>query len=383
MGKGEGAQAYGWGLYFAESEKVNRDYMNQFAQDKATWKFGDVETSDMEVMHQALVDRLLPKDALPEVKEDASDMIWTVLGDLSDARGDEEKVEAIKKELREDIQHSMEYGRTYHQTLEKMVQLHGVYRSLIDLLDEIEVRPGMPSNYRVELNVDDSELMGWDYVDETVLALLQDSPVEEVRYALERAERRADDRGENVSGKDVYQELFDAFWDGEDGTRQEAQKAASVSLLSSDIKGIRYADGYTRGKAEEEQTYNYVIFNEKYIKITAFADESTGGAWADYVDPTASFSLATRESIWVTLEREAQKNRLEVLRSQTAKALETWRRVCAANDVKQGDGAEAFGRVMAVVASIYKTLPEGYRFGLYPYMRAAENLATRLEDGQA
>ncbi|MBS5507603.1 MAG: hypothetical protein KHX31_03115 [Akkermansia sp.] len=291
MGKGEGAQAYGWGLYFAESEKVNRDYMNWFAQDNATWKFGDVETSDMEVMHQALADRLLPKDALPEVKEDASDMIWTVLGDLSDARGDEEKIEAIKKELREDIQHSMEYGRTYHQTLEKMVQLHGVYRSLIDLLDEIEVRPAMPSNYRVELNVDDSELLGWDYVDETILGLLKDSPVEEVRYALERAERRADDRGENVSGKDVYQELFDAFWDGEDGTRQEAQKAASVSLLSSDIKGIRYADGYTRGKAEEEQTYNYVIFNEKYIKITAFADESTGGAWADYEDPTATFSI--------------------------------------------------------------------------------------------
>lgn len=96
----------------------------------------------------------------------------------------------------------------------------------------------------------------------------------------------------------------------------------------------------------------------------------------------ASFSLATEESIWVTLEREAQKNRLDVLRSQTAKTLETWRRVCAANDVKQGDRAEAFGRVMAVVASIYKTLPEGYRFGLYPYMRAAENLATRLEDGQ-
>ncbi|MCI7761875.1 MAG: hypothetical protein MSH56_07185 [Akkermansia muciniphila] len=116
---------------------------------------------------------------------------------------------------------------------------------------------------------------------------------------------------------------------------------------------------------------------------TAFADESTGGSWADYEDPTASFSLATRESIWVTLEREAQKNRLEVLRSQTAKALEIWRRVCVANDVKQGDGAEAFGRVMAVVASIYKTLPEGYRFGLYPYMRAAENLATRLDDGQA
>ena len=383
MGKGEGAQAYGWGLYFAENPKVNRSYMNQFAQDKATWKFREVETGVIEVMQRSLVGSFLPKDALPEAKEDASDIAWSVLGDLVDAARGSMTVLDIVMELHDEIDTNRKYAETYPQVREKLEQLEGFMLSLLDHLDEIEIRTGMPSNYKVELNVEDSELLGWDYVDETVLALLKDSPVEEVRYALERAERRADYRGENVSGKDVYQELFDAFWDGEDGTKQEAQKAASVSLLSSDIKGIRYADGYTRGKVEEEQTYNYVIFDGNDIKITAFADESTGGAWADYEDPTASFSLATRESVWVTLEREAQKNRLEVLRSQTAKALETWRRVCAANDVKQGDGAEAFGRVMAVVASIYKTLPEGYRFGLYPYMRAAENLATRLEDGQA
>ena len=383
MGKGEGAQAYGWGLYFAENPKVNRSYLNQFAQDKATWKFREVETAAIEEMQRALVGSFLPKDALPEAKEDASDIAWSVLGDLVDAARGSMTVLDIVMELHDEIDTNRKYAETYPQEREKLEQLEGFMLSLLDHLDEIEVRTGMPSNYRVELNVEDSELLGWDYVDETVLALLKDSPVEEVRYALERAERRADYRGENVSGKDVYQELFDAFWDGEDGTKQEAQKAASVSLLSSDIKGIRYADGFSRRKAEEEQTYNYVIFDGNDIKITAFADESTGGAWADYEDPTASFSLATRESVWVTLEREAQKNRLEVLRSQTAKALETWRRVCAANDVKQGDGAEAFGRVMAVVASIYKTLPEGYRFGLYPYMRAAENLATRLEDGQA
>jgi len=382
MGKGEGAQAYGWGLYFAENPKVNRSYMNQFAQDKATWKFREVETGVIEVMQRSLVGSFLPKDALPEAKEDASDIAWSVLGDLVDAARGSMTVLDIVMELHDEIDTNRKYAETYPQEREKLEQLEGFMLSLLDHLDEIEVRTGMPSNYRVELNVEDSELLGWDYVDETVLALLKDSPVEEVRYALERAERRADYRGENVSGKDVYQELFDAFWDGEDGTKQEAQKAASVSLLSSDIKGIRYADGLSRWKEKEEQTYNYVIFDGNDIKITAFADESTGGAWADYEDPTASFSLATRESVWVTLEREAQKNRLEVLRSQTAKALETWRRVCAANDVKQGDGAEAFGRVMAVVASIYKTLPEGYRFGLYPYMRAAENLATRLEDGQ-
>ena len=291
MGKGEGAQAYGWGLYFAENPKVNRSYMNQFAQDKATWKFREVETGVIEVMQRSLVGSFLPKDALPEAKEDASDIAWSVLGDLVDAARGSMTVLDIVMELHDEIDTNRKYAETYPQEREKLEQLEGFMLSLLDHLDEIEARPGMPSNYKVELNVEDSELLGWDYVDETVLALLKDSPVEEVRYALERAERRADYRGENVSGKDVYQELFDAFWDGEDGTKQEAQKAASVSLLSSDIKGIRYADGYTRGKAEEEQTYNYVIFDGKDIKITAFADESTGGAWADYEDPSATFSI--------------------------------------------------------------------------------------------
>ena len=291
MGKGEGAQAYGWGLYFAENPKVNRSYMNQFAQDKATWKFREVETGVIEVMQRSLVGSFLPKDALPEAKEDASDIAWSVLGDLVDAARGSMTVLDIVMELHDEIDTNRKYAETYPQEREKLEQLEGFMLSLLDHLDEIEVRTGMPSNYRVELNVEDSELLGWDYVDETVLALLKDSPVEEVRYALERAERRADYRGENVSGKDVYQELFDAFWDGEDGTKQEAQKAASVSLLSSDIKGIRYADGLSRWKEKEKQTYNYVIFDGNDIKITAFADESTGGAWADYEDPTATFSI--------------------------------------------------------------------------------------------
>ncbi|WP_300776438.1 LPD5 domain-containing protein, partial [uncultured Akkermansia sp.] len=304
MGKGEGAQAYGWGLYFATNPKVNRSYMNQFAQDKATWRFREVETAAIEEMQRALVGSFLPKDALPEAKEDASDIAWSVLGDLVDAAKGSMTVSDIVMELHDEIDTNRKYAEEYPQEREKMVQLEGFLLSLLDHLDEIEARPGMPSNYKVELNVEDSELLGWDYVDETVLALLKDSPVEEVRYALERAERRADYRGENVSGKDVYQELFDAFWDGEDGTKQEAQKAASVSLLSSDIKGIRYADGYTRGKAEEEQTYNYVIFDGNDIKITAFADESTGGAWADYEDPTATFSVVAVDSSGSALKPE-------------------------------------------------------------------------------
>lgn len=379
MGKGEGAQAYGWGLYFAENPKVNRSYMNQFAQDKATWKFREVETGVIEVMQRSLVGSFLPKDALPEAKEDASDIAWSVLGDLVDAARGSMTVLDVVMELHDEIDTNRKYAETYPQEREKLEQLEGFMLSLLDHLDEIEIRTGMPSNYRVELNVDDSELMGWDYVDETVLALLKDSPVEEVRYALERAERRADYRGENVSGKDVYQELFDAFWDGEDGTKQEAQKAASVSLLSSDIKGIRYADGYTRGKAEEEQTYNYVIFDGNDIKITAFADESTGGAWADYEDPTATFSLS--EGFPRRVSRGTQN--LEVvhriaadLRADAA----TWGRY----DGKTDEAAFLVnvGRNVALVKSALMHLPAGYRVAVKPYIDRLQILAELAAKGK-
>lgn len=379
MGKGEGAQAYGWGLYFAENPKVNRSYMNQFAQDKATWKFREVETGVIEVMQRSLVGSFLPKDALPEAKEDASDIAWSVLGDLVDAARGSMTVLDIVMELHDEIDTNRKYAETYPQEREKLEQLEGFMLSLLDHLDEIEVRTGMPSNYRVELNVEDSELLGWDYVDETVLALLKDSPVEEVRYALEHAERRADYRGENVSGKDVYQELFDAFWDGEDGTKQEAQKAASVSLLSSDIKGIRYADGYTRGKVEEEQTYNYVIFDGNDIKITAFADESTGGAWADYEDPTATFSLS--EGFPRRVSRGTQN--LEVvhriaadLRADAA----TWGRY----DGKTDEAAFLVnvGRNVALVKSALMHLPAGYRVAVKPYIDRLQILAELAAKGK-
>ena len=379
MGKGEGAQAYGWGLYFAENPKVNRSYMNQFAQDKATWKFREVETGVIEVMQRSLVGSFLPKDALPEAKEDASDIAWSVLGDLVDAARGSMTVLDIVMELHDEIDTNRKYAETYPQEREKLEQLEGFMLSLLDHLDEIEARPGMPSNYKVELNVEDSELLGWDYVDETVLALLKDSPVEEVRYALEHAERRADYRGENVSGKDVYQELFDAFWDGEDGTKQEAQKAASVSLLSSDIKGIRYADGFSRRKAEEEQTYNYVIFDGNDIKITAFADESTGGAWADYEDPTATFSLS--EGFPRRVSRGTQN--LEVvhriaadLRADAA----TWGRY----DGKTDEAAFLVnvGRNVALVKSALMHLPAGYRVAVKPYIDRLQILAELAAKGK-
>lgn len=378
MGKGEGAQAYGWGLYFAENPKVNRSYLNQFAQDKATWKFREVETAAIEEMQRALVGSFLPKDALPEAKEDASDIAWSVLGDLVDAARGSMTVLDIVMELHDEIDTNRKYAETYPQEREKLEQLEGFMLSLLDHLDEIEVRTGMPSNYRVELNVEDyldfmegGELLFWDkgYGSSTTSRIgdwLLDEGKEEA-YSL--FNDKDPENGYWMGGK-IYRSLEDAL-----GSPREA----SEFLLRHGVRGIRYADGYTRGKEKEEQTYNYVIFDGKDIKITAFADESTGGAWADYEDPTATFSLS--EGFPRRVSRGTQN--LEVvhriaadLRADAA----TWGRY----DGKTDEAAFLVnvGRNVALVKSALMHLPAGYRVAVKPYIDRLQILAELAAKGK-
>ena len=378
MGKGEGAQAYGWGLYFAENPEVNRSYLNQFAQDKATWKFREVETAAIEEMQRALVGSFLPKDALPEAKEDASDIAWSVLGDLVDAARGSMTVLDVVMELHDEIDTNRKYAETYPQVREKLEQLEGFMLSLLDHLDEIEIRTGMPSNYRVELNVEDyldfmegGELLFWDkgYGSSTTSRIgdwLLDEGKEEA-YSL--FNDKDPENGYWMGGK-IYRSLEDAL-----GSPREA----SEFLLRHGVRGIRYADGFSRWKAEEKQTYNYVIFDGNDIKITAFADESTGGAWADYEDPTATFSLS--EGFPRRVSRGTQN--LEVvhriaadLRADAA----TWGRY----DGKTDEAAFLVnvGRNVALVKSALMHLPAGYRVAVKPYIDRLQILAELAAKGK-
>lgn len=319
MGKGEGAQAYGWGLYFAESEKVNRKYLKQFGNDSHKyWRVNgkNVPLRDLWMFVPGIRKGELPRfynnlDFLESAREREKELqeYYAYKKKLFAANEEREKTvdqekferdiarftertqKKKRKERAERLNRIFEGYKRELEEIQEYVRNAGLTREWAEAGNTVEQDGAPPSNYRVELNVDDSELLDWDYVDETILALLRNSPAEAVRYALEYAEDRADDRGENVSGKSIYAALVDAFWGGGDDTRQEVQKAASEALIASGIKGIRYADGLSRRNAKEEQTYNYVIFDGNDIKITAFADESTGGEWKDYTDPTATFSI--------------------------------------------------------------------------------------------
>ena len=364
MGTGEWAQAYGWGLYFAESEEVNRAYLNQFARDASTWRFQDLRADSIGDMARKLRDRIPFPEHINRLEEGVLDTIYSVLGDLSDARGDKGKIEAIREELREDIRINEGYSDKYPQAKRQAEAENVACQYLLDYLDEIEAASEISSNYRVELNVDEDSLLNWDseqtnpdvapgddfaWKISSDLALkgfsgltpanlfkelfrhMEDhADFEGFRENFDRIVEKYQDYGEleesdlegykaeleywagyvynNVlTGKQVYRSFVAAF-----GSDAKASKA----LLEEGIKGIRYEDGLSRWEMVEEKTYNYVIFDGNDIKITAYADGSTKGEFVDYTDTTASFSLGNRSggSVWDYLAEAATDGAREKVR---------------------------------------------------------------------
>lgn len=298
MGKGEGNQAYGWGLYFATNPKVNRHYLDQFKTvlSPPTLRFRDMDSRDMNTWAKVFTDYFLADNSEwdPEIvrKEIASYFKPSHIHHFANQEN--------LKRVSQNIVNNTNLVFPEESSRSDSVKIGLEFNQwLLDHLDEIEIRPGMSSssNYKVELNVDDSVLLDWDRPfseqSETVKEALAGELAQRVGCTKEVALESLLMEGRRFTGQQIYVGLCEGFardW-------EKGMKKASLALRKFGIKGIRYADGYTRGKAEEEQTYNYVIFDGNDIKITAFADESTGGAWADYVDGSATFSIREKASI--------------------------------------------------------------------------------------
>ena len=319
MGQGEGAQAYGWGLYFAESPKVNRRYMNQFGKGlRQFWKVngknvpvnelwkvvpgvrkGDVPTfykglnflESARKEEKTLLDFYKFKKNLYAVLAERRKTVDQEKFERDIARFTERTQKKKRKERDDELKRLVEGERRELEDIQEYVRNAGLTREWAEAGNTVEPYAALPSNYRVELNVDDSVLLNWDKPfseqSETVKDALAEELAQRVGCAKEVALESLRMEGRRFTGKQIYVGICEGFsrdW-------EEGMKKASLALLKAGIKGIRYADGFSRRKAEEEQTYNYVIFDGNDIKITAFADDSTGGTWADYEDPTATFSI--------------------------------------------------------------------------------------------
>lgn len=385
MGKGEGNQAYGWGLYFATNPKVNRHYLDQFKTvlSPPTLRFRDMDSRDMNTWAKVFTDYFLADNSEwdPEIvrKEIASYFKPSHIHHFANQEN--------LKRVSQNIVNNTNLVFPEESSRSDRVKIGLEFNQwLLDHLDEIEIRPGMSSssNYKVELNVEDSVLLDWDRPfseqSETVKEALAGELAQRVGCTKEVALESLLMEGRRFTGQQIYVGLCEGFardW-------EKGMKKASLALRKFGVKGIRYADGLSRGKAD--QTYNYVIFDGNDIKITAFADESTGGEWADYVDGSATFSV--REDLLGDMKRQMEKTRSDAVR-------EYWRHVTERLEREElamralmlkPKGSDEFLRArIAEARSIMKvaveTLPESVRGKLAGQEQKLERWMKLLEGG--
>lgn len=192
IGTGEGAQAYGWGLYFAESGKVAEGYKDKLTR----WDFDGPQGKDSR-------SRELARTFL-----DAAD------GDIAIAR----------------------------QRLRK----NDTYPAPVIKEAESLLRGATPFKggnlYTVNLKVEDDQLLDWDK------SLSEQG--EDVKSSI----LAAIGQGWGVSDRSLGSSVYETFILKETGAAGAAQRASS-SLLDAGIRGIRFLDGNSRGSGEGSYNY--------------------------------------------------------------------------------------------------------------------------------
>ena len=234
MGEGEGAQAYGWGHYFASKREVAEWYREELSAPE--YYDGDKKLSGEESWAASFL--FLYKD---------------IDGFIRLTRN--EAVEKVRQVFKPEVQ-------------EKFIEL-------IDKLDSKGLRVEEGTLYEVDIPGDE-EMLDWDkplteQSDNIKRALQND--INERQETLEKVRAKANS-DYHSSYKDITTgEYFYSFLKA----KYKSDKAASKYLNSLEIKGIRYLDGSSR--ADGEGSYNYVIFDDDDIDITqtfyseAFQDE--------------------------------------------------------------------------------------------------------------
>lgn len=263
IGTGEGAQAYGHGLYFTDKESVADFYRNALTE--RDLKFG-IRRKDG-VTLEGNPGGYLNGDA-------QTDAILA----LRDADGDfDAAIATYENALRNP--NKLWESQTKH--------FPKVLQELKDLRDEgYEYYADKPSGakYKVDLKPEESDYLLWDKPlseqSEKIRTQLADglkelrTTVANVRQSLRegkgnedflRAQRNSLDAKidklrlaediPDIHGRDFYDELRTQF----------GQREASEILHSLGIRGIKYLDGSSRGKGEG--SYNYVIFDDKDVEI--------------------------------------------------------------------------------------------------------------------
>lgn len=205
IGTGEGAQAYGHGLYFAENEGVAQGYQKKLTRVK-----------------NYIIDGVIRKHG-----------------------GIDNAIDALTSEIKDLSSTTFSQNLPGSQKLldKQIAQRQSMLESLIARKTEGQANPG--SMYEVDINADPNAFLDWDKP-------LSEQP--EVQARLATIGEAA--RSSTTRGVDKYISLENML---------DNRAAVTEKLKEAGIPGIKYLDAGSRGVGDG--TRNYVVFDDRLISI--------------------------------------------------------------------------------------------------------------------
>ena len=265
IGTGEGAQAYGYGLYFSGNKEVAEWYRNELSTTKYEFdsyilnKDGDVELNK----------RI--EEQTDEIINDFDGDYWSSWHDNGDEVSDNNK-----DDRREWLLGETDFSNDITKSVKNEMAM-----------EEDEDNPQWFSMdegklYEVELAPSQDEYLLWD----KPLSEQSDKVKELIELNKNVIEDALDNAGYSpdiyaFNGKELYG-IIKKIGSNDYLPTVEAEyerslrddERASIYLHSLGIRGIKYLDGSSRGKGEGN--YNYVIFSDEDVAITAKYSELDG-----------------------------------------------------------------------------------------------------------
>lgn len=241
MGRGEGSQAFGWGLYFAEEREVAEFYRNVLTLERGFTYRGETGLRRDQVLERVISD--YPKRYL--------DSLITAAG--------------VADRVMDQIVYAPGEGapKRYPEGSERL----DCYRALVN---DITRAPGAGYLYEVQIPDDDELLLG-------------DQPLALQSAQVLAAFGRPDGSlgaYEGLTGLEAYRRLA-AFVGG--------PRAASEMLNGLGIRGLKYLDAMHRHL--NAGTSNFVIWDESAIAITRQALDDLSAAESQISEPTPAESM--------------------------------------------------------------------------------------------
>ena len=252
IGTGEGAQAYGWGIYFASQRHVAEEYRRNLTRDTPEARY------EMLGKHKDMLDR--------QIRQGGSYLRYDEQGRVI-AQGLALKDGADMKGVVIQPYSKWKLAKLKKQAAELEAQMNEL-RTLLG--------PGgsIAGGQLYQTDVpEDKDLLIWDSpwnkqplkVRRAVVNFLRqvsNGPVRPTQsdipriHAADALKHRIQNRqrSDALTGKDLYTAFRDIFG---------GPKAASEALRAAGVPGLRYLDGMSR--AGGEGTYNYVIWDEALL----------------------------------------------------------------------------------------------------------------------